>query len=1074
MHLGSILSISDDDLRELFRRTLAESIGYPATEAHAMASALVNSLSPGVGLMVRPASDETRFFHRSVLEFLAAERMLTRPSHEQIGLFEDHLADGRWSQVLRFLIRGLVRPPEISVIFDALDQASGGDPPLREHTNLLAADVAVGAGQADAPTRRRLLDRVIREIETGERTLHRAHLIDSLAVGLARPEIRGELLTRFEGWGRAAPYNMWPAVLNAAANWEPDQLLLDMLWHALLMENDGVHRVAGRILGTCFGGNHAVADRLAELANTTRLPYRRAAAVEALSLGWPRHQALDSLIATGRGHTDFAVRQSSIAADLRRRNITGANRSTLIELLDHSPTLTQWSDGLMELLVEYYPGDQVIFDHYVERADPTVTDQIRYGSVPAMYLILKGYTTRPEAKEFFLKFIAADRKDFPTTPTNLTDRVPWREIGEVYHTDEEVVAGVERLVDEYGPAGTADRDVYFCIQVARTARLRDKLIARVESKAAFGIGWAIKALLEGWPDDPAVQDALRRLVDAVGGRTPDGAIWFLPEIIADAEAALGRLAELATETNDQDAVAYALGEIVERGVLRDDPRTAAILDRALAQDMTNSWTSPEPALYTYFPEYAGVRELALARLDDRDTPFHKIAYGFRGDDQMRRHIAARFRGLSPPLRGRLVEGLADAPLAETGATALLGRYDTEPDPTVKLLTAIAFAQRLASTKSVTDGVIDTFTEQARSLGPDLDVRRAAAFAALARLGRLDKLTDLDERFRGGPVQFRHSLLSDAALFSRVVCRHWIDVKAALGDDFAHRFGYDSSPDDEFWRNILAVAYDYPATRADLAALLEQRPALAESAAGVTYLSRVEPGSDRLWKATTGLLRGADGGTFADIQPPWTALSILEDQFADDPRTSAWLDAELSHIAQTKSVHNGRTYLSMPSFGVIAAIARLRRTHPALRELLAQAQHVEGEPWHTFAEWTELATAAVLDARVFVDLGVEISRLVRINDTFPEYIHRPLTARLRRDASLAAAVAELVPKLSGDAVGIAVRLLSLSGRVNGALVDHLRSRLSNPRNQNPDTFDPLVGQASHIELLVLDVLDTLDT
>jgi hypothetical protein len=172
LHLSSMLSIADDDLRGLFRRTLADSIGYPAAEAHAMASALVNSLSPGVGLMIRPAPDETRFFHRSVLEFLAAERMLARPDTEQIVLFQEHLTDRRWSQVLRFLVRGLVRPPEIAAIFDAFDQASTNDPLMREHLNLLAADVIVTAGQADAPTRRRLLDRVIHEIETGERIPH--------------------------------------------------------------------------------------------------------------------------------------------------------------------------------------------------------------------------------------------------------------------------------------------------------------------------------------------------------------------------------------------------------------------------------------------------------------------------------------------------------------------------------------------------------------------------------------------------------------------------------------------------------------------------------------------------------------------------------------------------------------------------------------------------------------------------------------------------------------------------------------------------------------------------------------
>ena len=120
MHAASMLSISDDELREVFRRTLADTIGYPAADAHSMAVALVNALSPGVGLMVRPAPNETQFFHRSVLEFLAAERLLTRPSDDQIVLFRDHLTDRRWSQVLRFLMRGLIRPPEITAIFDAL------------------------------------------------------------------------------------------------------------------------------------------------------------------------------------------------------------------------------------------------------------------------------------------------------------------------------------------------------------------------------------------------------------------------------------------------------------------------------------------------------------------------------------------------------------------------------------------------------------------------------------------------------------------------------------------------------------------------------------------------------------------------------------------------------------------------------------------------------------------------------------------------------------------------------------------------------------------------------------------
>lgn len=1069
MHLHSTLSISDEELREQIRRTLTDSIGYPAAEAHAMASTLVNSLSPGMGLMIRPAPDETRFFHRSILEFLAAERMLAQSSADQIALFQEHLTDRRWAQVLRFLVRGLVRPHEIAAIFTALDPASTDDALLREQLNLLAADVVVNAGATDAPTRRRLLDRVVQEVDAGERTRHRAQLVDRLVAGLARPEIHAELLNRFEGWLRAVPREIWASVLNTASHWAPDHALLNMLWHALLSEADQVQRVAARVLGTRFAGDNDVATQLAELANTTRLPHRQAAAIEALSIGWARHDALDSLIASGQTHPEFAVRHAAIAADLRRGNITDARRSTLIELLDHAPTLSSWSDGLMELMFTHFPDDQVIFEHYVPHADPTTTDQIRYGEVPAMYLILKGYTARPEAKEFFLKFIAEDRRDFPDTPSNLTDRVPWKEIGETYGTDDDVLTAIERLVDEYESSSFHNRDLYFCAQVARTPKVQSKLIASIENGDGFGASWAIRALIEGWPDDPGVRDTLRRLIGSAGDPLPEGALWCLSDIVTDSNTALEILASGAGTAKNQGAAVVALSEIVRRGADRSDPRATSILDRALRDAMTNSWVSPEAALYAYFPDHPGVRQLALARIDDRDVPMDSIAYGFRADHEIRQHVAERLKPLSAALRGRLVEGLADASPTDAGVTQLLSRYDNEPDPTVRLIAAIAYAGRLVATDAVTETAVDAFTEQVRATGSDLYERRSAGFGALAVSRRLDRLTDLRERAGTGLIDIHHSSLGDTSLFFRLICRYWEDVKASLGSDLPGRFGYSGAM--EFWSNLLTVAHDYPATHDDLAILLDQQPVLASSVGGIAYLSKVEPGSDRLWDAITRVLQGARAIAYADIQPAWPALNILEDQFATDPRTSTWLDTQLLSIKQTGVEHDGRLYISLPSFGAIAALARLRPEHPETRELLTRTQRDEDQRWHTFHEWTELAAASTPDARGFVDLAVEISKIVDINDLFPEYIHRPLTARLRRDSALAADVAALVPTLSGAAFGVTVRLLSLSASLDGPLVAHLRSRLSTLHNADSDTFDPLIGQVMHSELLILDLLDT---
>jgi hypothetical protein len=140
-----------------------------------------------------------------------------------------------------------------------------------------------------------------------------------LVLGLSRKEIRSELERRFGDWSRGASRETWSSVLSAVSAWEADDTLLGMLWHALLDDNDGVHRVACRVIGEKFAGNDDIADHLVNLATTVRLPHRRAAATEALSIGWPDHPALDPLIESGRKHPDLLsgmppLRQICVAA----------------------------------------------------------------------------------------------------------------------------------------------------------------------------------------------------------------------------------------------------------------------------------------------------------------------------------------------------------------------------------------------------------------------------------------------------------------------------------------------------------------------------------------------------------------------------------------------------------------------------------------------------------------------------------------------------------------------------------------------------------------------------------------
>ncbi|WP_344493066.1 NACHT domain-containing protein [Streptomyces enissocaesilis] len=1074
MHRSSVITIGDSDLREVFRDALTDLIGYPRSEAHTIAGLLVNALSPGMGLMVRPAPDETQFFHRSVLEFLAAERLVAVAGDEQIALFTRHVTDGRWGQVLRFMLRGLVRPAEIANIFDALEAQAADNGLLGEAVDVLAAEVAVGTGAVDAPLRRRLLARVIREIETGARDAHRARLVELLVPGLARRELRTGLCERFGIWLDARPGQEYVSVLNAASKWERDDAALEMLWHGLLSDDDEAQRTAGRGLSRVFAGDSDVAERLAGLASTTQLWGRRAAATEALSLGWPGHSALDALIESGREHPHHAVMHASVAADLRRGNRGDAHRDALMGLFEGGESGSAWRKGLTQLLCDFFKDDDVLFDAYLRDADPTDETHFRYGEAPVVSLVLRCFPDRPEARLYFLKLLSSERGLFADHATLLVDQIPWLWVPAAWREDPEVIAAVEGLVVELAESPISSPQMYRCSLVVRTDAVRDQLMHRLLSQDGdWGKGWIIKALLEGWPQDPLVRQALTALIEGKPTEIPAAAVAYLDQIIADSDEALARLAGLVPGTKHQDAVVQSLDALLTAGIDYGDAHVDHLMQWLLDGNSDGPGSPSEELLYSSaLCRHPAVHDQALARLAAHDAPLGAMAYGLRKDPHVRTALAGRMRALSAPLRVRLVEALAARPIAEAEATTLLHRPVRDPDQTVQIVAAAALARRHKSAGTVDDAVVSLFTELLQTPHYGHEGASAAGFCALAELGRLDILTDMTEPHAPGePLTIRRSYLGDSSLLCRYVCRSWSEVKAVLGDGFARRFHSPTSSGTEFWQQILLVAHDYPTTYDDLTALLTSRPELAATAAGISFMWRSQSvPADLLWTATQSVLQASRALSYSEVQPAWTALRVLTEIFPDHPRTRAWVN-ELINARGNWEEDPSSTSVFLPVHGEVAALARLRPDTVTPSLLEATSPKSGRVPWARFLAWTELSAASSSSAQQFTDVALEIARIIARHNEFPNYMHQPLAARLRRDSDLATHVAALLPTLPALPQGVLARLLAMSGHLTGPLIEHLRRTAGSQSTPAEATFDPLTGRTVALQQLALDVLDT---
>jgi hypothetical protein len=547
----------------------------------------------------------------------------------------------------------------------------------------------------------------------------------------------------------------------------------------------------------------------------------------------------------------------------------------------------------------------------------------------------------------------------------------------------------------------------------------------------------------------------------------------MTELVPDPGQALELLLSLSQSGVNPTALVRALADVVHLGAGVGDSRVSDAVERALAANAPPPWDRPEVPAFEYFPRVPGVRERALERLDDRDAPLASIAYGFGQDVPMREALAIRLRPLDVALRGRLIARVAELPASNETAQAILARHDAEPHPGIKIAAATAHARRAKESGNVDDALVQGFVDQARALGPDLDDRRAAAFCALAELGRLDLLAQQTEplgEFR--PLRLGRPVFGGKPEFYRTLCRHWGHVESALGRDFPGRFGYGDGENVEFLENVLAVAHDYPNTHNDLASVLTRLPQLRTTGPGIRYMWRTNAPRDQLWHSVSTVIEGGHALSYAEARPIITALHVLTEAFHDDPRTTTWLDTIAAGIERRHHAATGQRRLGVPGYGVTAALARLRPQDPLVGALLTEAQPAEGRPWYYFHQWSELVLASASDPRTFVDGATRLAEIVRLNDDFADYIHQPVAARLRRAPQLAAEVAALVPELSGPAWGIAVRGLALGGHIDGELQEHLRHLVERPE-QHLTTFDPLTATVCSARLLALEILDSTE-
>jgi hypothetical protein len=193
-------------------------------------------------------------------------------------------------------------------------------------------------------------------------------------------------------------------------------------------------------------------------------------------------------------------------------------------------------------------------------------------------------------------------------------------------------------------------------------------------------------------------------------------------------------------------------------------------------------------------------------------PLGLLARAYECDVEIRRKILAHANPLPLILRSEI----ADAALGQNSRPAferVLANYDLEQDGKLKI-TASIYHHRAISRRNGHQHV-KGLLEALHAVGPDLHERRAAAFAGMLVLGRVNDIAPMQE-YADKPLNIRsgtgYGRESDSLM--ALMCERWEELRQTFGTELAARFGDFGSTDTYLWDSLAPHVSASSAARRD--------------------------------------------------------------------------------------------------------------------------------------------------------------------------------------------------------------------------------------------------------------------
>ena len=877
---GADAGIDRGDARRVIEGFLADPDGGPAwskEQARLGARQLTDVDADTSGLIVERGPEELAFCHAAFREHLAGLELATWTLEDQVEFVSGHAGEPRWRGAILALLQSLTRRADVERILQAIRAEQEGDPHSTDRRLLLADGAFATASVSGTVGRQAALDSLSR-IEAGTDDAEGIELLGLALDGPRAGPIGEAIVTRLARWWPGV--TEWQAGLYAElGRWQPTEELAQTLQLALLGDTNQL--AASSSLARAFRGSPEVGSRLVALTHESANPWVTAAALDALSRGWPSVDGLDDWLHEAERSPSIQLRTVAVLALYRRGRRDDEGRDSLLDALGMS--WSRFTDSLHPEIIDALVADWAEDGDLQDACWATVgsqgppTHNISYDI--ARSILMRIHREDPRVPRWLQQEIeTGDTLSFAATEHGDVLLEP------ILSENANVRAAVETWFEQ-DKFSSHDVEAARLATMLRSDTAKRAMLSRLADTGHY-LFWPVWSLLHGWGiDDPEVAAALEPL-PRMPPEERQHIAHHVPAIVGSVDESFRLLLEICdlpgvSRTDFVIRGFAALGNEIDEG----DAVSAVLPHVRKAQAMFRD----EGGLIARFHADPRVRTFALERLEEPSPPLEAMAAVYAADTEIAPLILQRAAPLPTTFRRyiarRASQRFDDEPLRQA-----LQQCELETDEHAMAQATIGLSYEALSTPGEAHARTELLRAQLHAVGPDYDKRRVAAFGGLLALGRVDVFAEAKEKRDDGALRIGLVHRSrDYAPVLELAAERWEELEAATGGTSVSRLCQWNGPAG-FWRAFAPYLSRSPVLIARFVEYCQDDDSVVLQAPALVALSRLKPGSSLLLNCCKRVLA-------ADFNAPkWTALDATRSTVAASKCLAAHFSEDSSAVS----------------------------------------------------------------------------------------------------------------------------------------------------------------------------------